>query len=100
MKLLQKLPLDLSLDGRKEQLRKSELGKYIMFYSKLPDEILTNRQLARGLVEKWSRPIFEQFRESAADDELQVGRLELPPDVIPALDPSYAQLRSRRTSAD
>lgn len=70
--LLHKLPIDLSMEGRKEQLKKSELGRYVMFYSKLPDETLPNRQLARGLVEKWSRPIFEQFRERAQDEEMQV----------------------------
>lgn len=70
--MLQKLPIDLNLEGRKDQLRKSELGKYVMFYSKLPDENLTNRQAARGLVEKWSRPIFDQYKESAQDEEIQV----------------------------
>ena len=72
LKMLHKLPIDLSLEGRKEQLKKSELGKYVMFYSKLPDETLPNRQLARNLVEKWSRPIFEQYRERGIDEELQV----------------------------
>lgn len=72
LRMLQKLPIDLSLEGRKEQLKKSELGKYVMFYSKQPDETLPNRQLARSLVEKWSRPVFEQYRERGQDEELQV----------------------------
>ena len=74
-KMLQKLPIDLTLEGRKEQLKKSELGRYVMFYAKLPDETLPNRQLARSLVETWSRPIFEQYREQRQDEEIQVSRL-------------------------
>ena len=71
-KILQRLPIDLTLEGRKEQLKKSELGRYVMFYAKLPDETLPNRQLARSLVETWSRPIFEQYREQRQDEEIQV----------------------------
>lgn len=47
---------------QQEQLKKSGLGHVIMFLSKLPDELPTNRRMARDLVEKWSRPIFEQYR--------------------------------------
>ncbi len=45
-----------------EQLKKSGLGRMVMFLSKLPDELPANRRMARDLVEKWSRPIFEQYR--------------------------------------
>lgn len=72
LKLLHKLPIDLNQEGRKEQLKKSQLGRFVMFYSKLPDEGLANRQLARSLVEKWSRPIFDQYREREKDEEIQV----------------------------
>lgn len=46
----------------KEQLKKSQLGRIVMFLSKLPDEIPANRRMARELVQRWSRPIFEAYR--------------------------------------
>lgn len=52
----------LLLYRQQEQLKKSGLGHVIMFLSKLPDELPANRRMARDLVEKWSRPIFEQYR--------------------------------------
>jgi TFIIS helical bundle-like domain len=45
-----------------EQLKKSQLGHVIMFLSKLPDELPANRRMARELVQRWSRPIFEAYR--------------------------------------
>ena len=33
-----------------------------MFLSKLPDELPANRRMARELVQRWSRPIFEAYR--------------------------------------
>jgi hypothetical protein len=35
----------------------------VLFLFKLRDETAENRRLAKELVEKWSRPIFEQHRE-------------------------------------
>jgi hypothetical protein len=87
LKLLHKLPIDLNQEGRKEQLKKSELGRYVMFYSKLPEENLANRQLARALVEKWSRPIFDQYRERERDEEMQVGT----PPPLPPNAPTHPQ---------
>ena len=53
----------LAAAGRKqEQLKKSGLGHVIMFLSKLPDELPANRRMAKELVQRWSRPIFEQYR--------------------------------------
>ena len=56
--------LNFFFEDRKEQLKKSGLGRVVMFLYKLPDETPANRRLAKELVEKWSRPIFEQYRDS------------------------------------
>jgi transcription factor SPN1 len=59
LRLLKKLPINVEMFDRREQLKKSGLGRMIMFYYKLPEESLTNKRTAQWLVEKWSRPIFE-----------------------------------------
>lgn len=41
-------------------LKKSGLGKVIMFLSKSDEETTSNRKLAKDLVDKWSRPIFNK----------------------------------------
>ncbi|KAK9810543.1 hypothetical protein WJX72_012470 [[Myrmecia] bisecta] len=76
LRLLQQLPVDISDEGRKEQLKKSGLGKVVMFLFKLPDETPANRRIAKELVEKWSRPIFEAQRERANPEELHARELE------------------------
>ena len=43
LKLLQQLPIDIAYGGRKEQLKRSGLGKVVMFLFKLPDETAGNR---------------------------------------------------------
>lgn len=60
LKLLTELPIDVEVDERREQLKKSGLGKVIMFLSKSDEEGSANRKLARDLVDKWSRPIFQK----------------------------------------
>ena len=45
LKLLAQLPIDISYEGRKEQLKKSGLGKVVMFLFKLPDETASNRYI-------------------------------------------------------
>lgn len=60
LKLLTELPIDVELYERREQLKKSGLGKVIMFLSKSDEEGSANRKLARDLVDKWSRPIFQK----------------------------------------
>lgn len=52
------------MQDRKEQLKKSRLGNVVMFLYKLPDETAANRRMAKELVERWSRPIFEQYRDT------------------------------------
>ncbi|GMI80496.1 ARABIDOPSIS THALIANA IWS1 (FROM YEAST INTERACTS WITH SPT6), HIGH NITROGEN INSENSITIVE 9 [Hibiscus trionum] len=53
-------PIDISKEYRREQLKKSGLGKVIMFLSKSDEEITANRQLAKDLIENWSRIIFHK----------------------------------------
>ncbi|KAL2634657.1 hypothetical protein R1flu_006136 [Riccia fluitans] len=60
LKLLTDLPIDVELTERREQLKKSGLGKVVMFLSKLSEETPGNKKLARDLVDKWSRPIFQK----------------------------------------
>ena len=65
---VQQLNVDVSMEGRREQLKRSALGKVVMFLFKLPDETPANRRLAKDLVYKWSRPIFDEYRDQAADE--------------------------------
>jgi len=69
LSLLQRLPVDCSYEDRKEQLKRSGLGKVVMFLSKLPDETPENRRTARDLVERWSRPILAPQGAPAVDEE-------------------------------
>ncbi|XP_077215002.1 protein IWS1 homolog 1-like [Tasmannia lanceolata] len=60
LKILTEFPIDLDQFDRREQLKKSGLGKVIMFLSKSDEETTSNRRLAKDLVDKWSRPIFNK----------------------------------------
>ncbi|XP_052209479.1 protein IWS1 homolog 1-like [Diospyros lotus] len=60
LKILTDFPIDLDQYDRREQLKKSGLGKVIMFLSKSDEETIANRKLAKDLVDKWSRPIFNK----------------------------------------
>ncbi|KAL5541065.1 hypothetical protein UlMin_002430 [Ulmus minor] len=60
LKILNDFPIDLEQYDRREQLKKSGLGKVIMFLSKSDEETTSNRKLAKELVDKWSRPIFNK----------------------------------------
>jgi transcription factor SPN1 len=50
---LGQLPIDVEVYERREQLKKSGLGKVVMFLSRLPEETPINKKLARDLVDKW-----------------------------------------------
>ncbi|KAK8662128.1 hypothetical protein V6N13_091716 [Hibiscus sabdariffa] len=52
--------IDVSSEGGREQLKRSGLRKVIMFLSKSDEETNANRQLAKDLVENWSRIIFNK----------------------------------------
>ncbi|KAK8452366.1 hypothetical protein SEVIR_5G099500v4 [Setaria viridis] len=56
LKLLADFPIDLEQHDRREQLKKSGLGKVIMFLSKSDEETTANRKLAKELVDKWVSP--------------------------------------------
>ncbi|XP_024516045.1 protein IWS1 homolog 1 [Selaginella moellendorffii] len=60
LQLLTDLPIDLEHEDRREQLKKSGLGKVVMFLSKLDEETPSNKKLAKDLVDKWSRPLFQK----------------------------------------
>ncbi|XP_057802460.1 protein IWS1 homolog 1-like [Salvia miltiorrhiza] len=60
LRILFDFPIDLEQFDRREQLKKSGLGKVIMFLSKSDEETTANRKLAKELVDKWSRPIFNK----------------------------------------
>ncbi|XP_043695773.1 protein IWS1 homolog 1 [Telopea speciosissima] len=60
LKILTDFPIDLEQYDRREQLKKSGLGKVIMFLSRSDEETTSNRKLAKDLVDKWSRPIFNK----------------------------------------
>ncbi|KAB2063240.1 hypothetical protein ES319_A10G203100v1 [Gossypium barbadense] len=58
--LTQVMPVDISLEDGREQLKKSGLGKVIMFLSKSGEETTGNRKLAKHLVQNWCRTIFNK----------------------------------------
>ncbi|MCL7051572.1 hypothetical protein MKW94_018364 [Papaver nudicaule] len=72
LKVLTQLHVDLEDYGRREQLKTSGLGRVIMFLSRSDEETTSNRKLAKDLVDKWSRPIFNKstrFEDSRKDIE-------------------------------
>lgn len=63
------LPIDTRYDDHKDMLRKSQLGKNVMFLFKCGEETGDNRRIAKELVHAWSRPIFYD------QDAEEVGRV-------------------------
>jgi transcription factor SPN1 len=59
LQILVALPIDLKNDAVMQKLKASGLGKSVMFLANLPVETNANKKLARELVDKWSRGIFE-----------------------------------------
>jgi len=55
--LVARLPVDTAEPERREQLKRSGLGKVVMFY-KLHDPVPAHRATAQRLVDAWARPIF------------------------------------------
>ena len=60
--MLKKLQVDCANEDHKEQLKRSGIGKLVMFLTRVPDETPENRRLAKSLVEAWSRPILGNMR--------------------------------------
>uniref|UniRef100_A0A251RLQ1 Putative transcription factor IIS n=1 Tax=Helianthus annuus TaxID=4232 RepID=A0A251RLQ1_HELAN len=78
-------PIDLYQDDRREQLKKSGIGKVgliivsklaVMFMSKSDEETASNRKLAKDLVDKWSRQIFHISNrfEDLKDERIPIRR--------------------------
>ena len=57
LRALQVLQLDLGDENRKDQMKRSGLGKAVMFLSRCPDELVANRRIAADLVQTWSRQL-------------------------------------------
>ncbi len=72
--LCARLPVDTREPDGREQLKRSGLGKVVMFY-KLHDDSAGNRALAARLVDEWSRPIFAL---SATYRDMEREETELP----------------------
>eukprot|EP01026_Neomeris_dumetosa_P071727 TRINITY_DN7262_c0_g2_i2.p2 TRINITY_DN7262_c0_g2~~TRINITY_DN7262_c0_g2_i2.p2 ORF type:complete len:394 (-),score=85.13 TRINITY_DN7262_c0_g2_i2:91-1272(-) len=62
LKLLLQLPVDTSLQHRREQLKQSQLGMVVMFLYKLEEETAANKRAARELIERWSRPVLNEYK--------------------------------------
>eukprot|EP01023_Acetabularia_acetabulum_P009955 TRINITY_DN1451_c0_g1_i1.p1 TRINITY_DN1451_c0_g1~~TRINITY_DN1451_c0_g1_i1.p1 ORF type:complete len:380 (-),score=101.27 TRINITY_DN1451_c0_g1_i1:153-1292(-) len=62
LKLLLQLPIDTALQHRREQLKLSKLGMVVMFLYKLEEETPSNKRAARELIERWSRPVLNEYK--------------------------------------
>jgi transcription factor SPN1 len=75
--LIARLPVDTRDPDSKEQLKRSGLGKVVMFY-KLHDDAAANRAQAGRIVDEWSRPLFHlsaAYRDMAKEEaEVPTGR--------------------------
>ncbi|XP_010095159.2 protein IWS1 homolog 1, partial [Morus notabilis] len=60
LKILIDFPIDLRQEERREQMKKSGLGKAIEFLSKCDEETTSNKKLAKELVDIWSRQLFNK----------------------------------------
>lgn len=58
LRVLSSLPVDTRMEDMKELLKRSQLGRNVMFLYKCSEETADNRRLAKELVHKWARPIF------------------------------------------
>ncbi|GAB2261834.1 hypothetical protein Droror1_Dr00002831 [Drosera rotundifolia] len=62
--ILTDFPIDMEQHDRREHvgrmMQNSMCNRVVMFLSKSEEEIASNRRLAKALVDKWSRPLFNQ----------------------------------------
>ncbi|XP_022753623.1 protein IWS1 homolog 1-like [Durio zibethinus] len=75
LNILTDFPLDLKQQERREQLKKSGLGRVIMFLSRSEEETTSNKKLAKDLIDKWSRIIFNKstsFADLRSKDDVNV----------------------------
>lgn len=71
LKILHKLPIDTADNTDRKNLQISQIGSRVMLLSRVSQETRENRKLAWDLVQKWSRPIFEQARRDDDEESLQ-----------------------------
>jgi transcription factor SPN1 len=71
IKLIEQLPVSTDSHDRKDELKRSGLGRNIMFLSSLAEETAENRTVCKKLIEKWSRPVYEL---SSHYGDIHVGR--------------------------
>eukprot|EP01025_Chloroclados_australasicus_P021247 TRINITY_DN2231_c0_g1_i2.p2 TRINITY_DN2231_c0_g1~~TRINITY_DN2231_c0_g1_i2.p2 ORF type:complete len:425 (+),score=72.97 TRINITY_DN2231_c0_g1_i2:68-1342(+) len=62
LKLILQLPIDTALQHRRQQLKNSKLGMVVMFLYKLEEETPSNKRAARELIERWSRPVLNEYK--------------------------------------
>ncbi|EOY11960.1 Transcription elongation factor family protein [Theobroma cacao] len=71
LNILADFPIDLEQHYQLEQFKKSGLGRAIMFLSKYDEETVSNRRVAKDLIDRWSRSIFNKstrFSDLRNDD--------------------------------
>jgi transcription factor SPN1 len=71
IKLIEQLPVSTDSHERKDELKRSGLGRNIMFLSSIEEETAQNRTVCKKLIEKWSRPVYEL---SSHYSDIHVGR--------------------------
>ena len=77
IKLIEQLPVSTDSHERKDELKRSGLGRVIMFLSTIEEETAQNRAICKKLVEKWSRPVYEL---SSHYGDINVGREQVDAD--------------------
>lgn len=69
------LPINTESPYIRDKLKESGLGTQVMFLSKCPDESITNRKLAKAIVDAWSRPIYFNPEEEKRKKEQKLEAL-------------------------
>ncbi|KAK6269451.1 hypothetical protein POUND7_006556 [Theobroma cacao] len=81
LNILADFPIDLEQDYRREQFKRSGLGRAIMFLSKYDEETVSNRRVAKDLIDRWSRVIFNRsarYSDLRNDDDIHVPVMKKP----------------------
>ncbi|XP_021287410.1 protein IWS1 homolog 1-like [Herrania umbratica] len=93
LNILADFPIDLEQDYRREQFKRSSLGRAIMFLSKYEEETVSNRRIAKDLIHRWSRSIFNKstrFSDLRNDDD----DIHVPVMQKPVSKPAMAELKA------
>ncbi|EOY12007.1 Transcription elongation factor family protein [Theobroma cacao] len=81
LNILADFPIDLEQHYQREQFKRSGLGRAIMFLSKYEEETVSNRRVAKDLIDRWSRSIFNKstrFSDLRNDDDIHVPVMKKP----------------------